>query len=225
VQQGGGTPGNATLEIVGIVRDVRHGGLHQPPGPELFRPLVQTFMFPMHFVARTAGDPAALAAPLRSAIYAVDATVPVAELQPLPTLLAGTLARPRLLALLLSIFAAVGVLQSVVGLYGVVALRVRQREREIGIRVALGARPRAMARAVIRQGLGYAAAGVAVGLPAALGLTRFMESVVYGVTTRDPITFGVLPLLLAAVTVLACYLPARRAARVDPLVAMKAEQG
>jgi putative ABC transport system permease protein len=222
VQKGGAGLDDTTMEIVGVVGDVRHLGLDQPPRPELFRPLLQTFMFPMHFVARTAGDPAALAAPLRRAVYDVDATVPVAELTPLPTLLAGTLGRPRLLALLLAVFAAVGVLQSVVGLYGVVAVRVRQREREIGIRMALGARPRAMALEVLRQGLGLAAAGVLVGLPAALGLTRFMESVVFGVTTRDPLTFGVLPVLLTAVTLLACYLPARRAAHVDPVIAMKA---
>ncbi len=222
VQQGGSGPGKTTTEIVGVVADVRHHGLDQPPVPELFRPLLQTFMFPMHFVARTTGDPAALAAPLRRAAYEVDAAVPVADLEPLSTLLAGTLARPRLLALLLSVFAAVGVLQSVVGLYGVVAVRVRQREREIGIRMALGARPRAMALDVVRQGLGYAVAGVLVGLPAALGLSRFMESVVFGVTTRDPLIYGVLPVLLATVTMLACYLPARRAARVDPVTAMKA---
>lgn len=222
VQQGGSNLGNTTTEVVGVVADVRHNGLDRPPLPELFRPLMQTFMFPMHFVARTTGDPAALAAPVRRAAYEVDAAVPVADLEPLPSLLVGTLARPRLLALLLSVFATVGVLQSVVGLYGVVAVRVGQREREIGIRMALGARPRAMALDVVRQGLGYAAAGVLAGLPAALGLSRFMESVVFGVTTRDPLIFGLLPMLLVAMTMLACYLPARRAARVDPVTAMKA---
>ena len=102
-------------------------------------------------------------------------------------------------------------------------VRVRQREREIGIRMALGALPGAMARAVVRQGWAMPRAGVAVGLPAAFALTRFMESVVFGVTTRDPLTFAVLPVLLAAVTALACYLPARRAARVDPVVAIRTD--
>jgi putative ABC transport system permease protein len=223
VQKGGGTPGDSIVEIVGVVGDVRHKALNEPPRPELFRPLLQTFMFPMHMVARTAGAPADLAAAVRKAAFDVDPTVPVAELQPLPALLADTLGKPRLLALLLSIFAAVGVLQCVVALYGVVAVRVRQREREIGIRMALGALPRLVAIGVIRQGLGYAALGMIVGIPAALALTRLMTSMVFGVTTRDPLTFSVLPVLLAMVTIAACYLPARRAAHVDPVRAMKSE--
>jgi putative ABC transport system permease protein len=225
VQKGGGTPGDTTVEIVGIIGDVRHDALNEPPRPELFRPLLQTFMFPMHVVARSSGDPSALAEAVRQTAFDVDPTVPVADLQPLTTLLAETLGKPRLLALLLSVFAAVGVLQSVVGLYGVVAVRVRQREREIGIRMALGALPRWLALGIIRQGLSYAAAGIAIGIPAALALTRLMDSVVFGVTTRDPMTFGLLPVLLAVVTMVACYLPARRAARVDPVRAMKADHG
>jgi putative ABC transport system permease protein len=220
VQQGGGQQGDTVVEIVGVVGDVRHLGLHEPPRAEIFRPLAQTFMFPMHFVVRSSGDPAALAASVRREAYDVDPTVPVADLQPLTTLLADTLGRPRLLALLLSVFAAVGLLLSVVGLYGVVAVRVRQREREFGIRLALGAPKGSLARAVVRQGVRYAAAGVLLGLPAAFALTRFMDSVLFGVTTRDPVTFGLLPVLVTVVTVVACYLPARRAARVDPVVAM-----
>lgn len=116
-----------------------------------------------------------------------------------------------------------GLLLSIVGLYAVVALGVAQREREFGIRLALGAPARRLAAGVVAQGLAYSGAGLLVGLPAALVLARFMESVLFGVTTRDPLTFGVLPVLLAAVTVAACYLPARRAARVDPVVAMNAD--
>ena len=223
VQKGGGAPGDTIVEIVGVVGDVRHEALNEPPRPELFRPLLQTFMFPMHMVARTTGAPADLAPAVRQAAFDVDPTVPVAELLPLTTLLADTLGKPRLLALLLSLFAAVGVLQCVVALYGVVAMRVRQREREIGIRMALGARPRAVANSVIRQGFGYTVLGMILGGPSALALTRLMDSVVFGVTTRDPLTFSVLPILLAVVTTAACYLPARRAARVDPVRAMKSE--
>ena len=169
VQQGGGRPGPFVVEIVGVVGDVRHVGLETPPAPELLRPLQQTFMFPMQLVLRTSGDPASLAAALRQAAFEVDPTVPVADLQPLPTVLSASLGRPRLLAFLLSVFAAIGVLLSVVGLYGVVAVRVAQRAREIGIRMALGASPRAMAAGVVRQGIQYALGGLLLGIPMALG--------------------------------------------------------
>jgi putative ABC transport system permease protein len=223
VQKGGGQDRDTVVEIVGVVADVRHHGLDTVPGPEIVRPLEQTFMFPMHMVVRTAADPAALAGPVRRAAYDVDATVPVADLQPLTTLLAGSLGRPRLVAGLLSTFAAAGVLLSVVGLYGVVVVRVRQREREIGIRMALGASGRTMAAAVVGQGLRHAGVGLLIGVPAALALTRLMASLIYGVSPRDPLTFAALPLLLAVVAAVACYLPARRAARVDPVVALRSD--
>lgn len=223
VQSGVGGAGETTVEIVGIVGDVRHDALDKPAIAEIFRPLEQTFMFPMHLVLRTSGDPSALAGDVRRIAYDVDATVPVAELQPLTALLSGTLGRPRLLAFLLTVFAAAGLLLSIVGLYGVVAVRVRQREREIGIRMALGASAGRMAGNVVTHGLVHAMTGVAIGVPIALGLGRFMESQVFGVTTRDPLTFTLLPLALTMVAVAACYLPARRAAKVDPVVAIRSE--
>jgi putative ABC transport system permease protein len=221
VQQGGGRPGPFDVEIVGIVGDVRHNGLDAPPPPEIYRPLQQTFMFPMQIVLRASADPAGLATPVRQAAYEVDATVPVADLRPLSAVLADSLGRPRLLAFLLSVFAGIGLLLSVVGLYGVVAVRVGQRVREIGIRMALGASPRAMAAGVVRQGVRYAVGGLLLGIPAALALTRYMDSVIFGITARDPLTFVLLPLLLVGVTSLACYLPARRAASVDPVAVMR----
>ncbi|HWI19694.1 MAG TPA: FtsX-like permease family protein, partial [Vicinamibacterales bacterium] len=108
-----------------------------------------------------------------------------------------------------------------VGVYGVVAYRVRQREREIGIRLALGARPQSVAQGVVSQGVQFAIAGIGLGLPAAFLLSRVMSSMVYGVTTRDPLTFVALPIVIVAITMLACYLPARRAARIDPVAAIK----
>lgn len=223
VQGGIAGAGETTAEIVGVVGDVRHDALDTPPVAEIFRPLAQTFMFPMQFVVRTTQNAAALAGEVRRLAYEVDPTVPVAELQPMTALLAGTLARPRLLAFLLTVFAAAGVLLSVVGLYGVVAVRVRQREREIGIRMALGASAARVAGSVVSHGLGHALTGVVLGVPVALALVRFMDSQVFGVTTRDPTTFVLLPLILTAVTALACYVPARRAAQVDPVVAIKAD--
>jgi putative ABC transport system permease protein len=149
--------------------------------------------------------------------------VPVAELQPYTTLIAGTLGRPRLVGVLLTVFAGAGLALGLVGVYGVVAYRVRQREREIGIRLALGAHPSAMAKSVVAQGAWHAAAGVAIGVPAAFLMSRVMSSLLFGVTTHDPLTFTMLPLLIVCVTTLACYLPARRAARVDPVVAIRTD--
>ncbi len=215
--------GTRTLEIVGVIADVRFQSLDQPATPELYRPLAQTFMFPMAFVVRTTGEPAAIAAAVRQAAFAVDPAIPVAELQPLTALIAGSLGRPRLLAMLLTVFAAAGLALGIIGVYGVVAYRVRQREREFGIRMALGAGPRRIVHAVLRQGAGYAAGGLLVGLPAAFALTRLMRSVIYGITTHDALTFVALPAAVVGATLLACAWPARRAGRVDPVVTMRAD--
>jgi predicted permease len=211
------------VQIVGVVGDVRHLGLDREPIAEIFRPFRQTFMFPMTMVVRTQGPPEQIGAAIRQAAFEIDPVVPVAEMQPYTTMIAGTLGRPRLLGYLLTIFAAAGLALGLVGVYGVVAYRVRQREREIGIRLALGAKPKEVARRVIAQGATHAIAGVAIGLPAAFFLSRVMASLLFGVTARDPLTFTALPVLIVAVTTLACYLPARRAARVDPVTAIKQE--
>jgi putative ABC transport system permease protein len=221
VMRSGRTGQDEAVEVVGVVGDVRHLALDREPIAEVFRPFLQTFMFPMAMVVRTQGPPEQIAAAVRQAAFEIDPVVPVAEMQPYTTLIADTLGRPRLLSFLLTIFAAAGLGLGLIGVYGVVAYRVRQREREIGIRLALGARPGSMAQTVVRQGMQHAIAGVALGLPAAFLLSRVMSSMVFGVTTRDPLTFVTLPILIVAVTTLACYLPARRAARVDPVVAIK----
>lgn len=221
VQQGGGRPGPFLVEIVGVVGNVRHTGLDTPPGPEIYRPLQQTFMFPMQVVLRTAGDPAPLAAAVRQAAFEVDPTVPVADLLTLQAVLSGSLGRQKLVALLLSVFAAIGLVLSVVGLYGVVAVGVAGRIREIGIRLALGASPQGLAGGVVGQGLRYALAGLVAGVPLAWALARYLASMVFGITARDPLTFALLPVLLVAVAIAASYLPARRAARVDPIAVLR----
>jgi predicted permease len=210
-----------TIEVVGVAGDVRHLGLDREPIPEIFRPFTQTFMFPMAMVARTQGPPGQIAAAVRQAAFEIDPVVPVAEMQPYTTMIAGTLGRPRLVSFLLTIFAAAGLSLGLVGVYGVVAYRVRQREREIGIRLALGAQPGEMATKVVAQGAWHALAGVALGVPAAFLLSRLMASMLFGVTTHDPLTFTALPILIVMVTMLACYLPARRAAGVDPVTAIR----
>lgn len=221
VVRSGRTGQDETVEVIGVVGDVRHISIDREPVPELFRPLLQTFMFPMAMVVRTQGPPGQIAAAVRQAAFEIDPVVAVAEMQSYTTLIAETLGKPRLLGFLLTIFAAAGLGLGLVGVYGVVAYRVRQREREIGIRLALGARPGQMAKSVVAQGALYALGGVAIGVPAAFLLSRVMASMLFGVTTRDPLTFTVLPAAIVAITVLACYLPARRAARIDPTRAIK----
>ena len=215
--------GEQVIEVVGVIRDVRYASLDIPARPELYRPLAQTFMFPMAFVVRTTGEPSSIAAAVRQAAFEVDPMIPVAELQPLTSLLAGSLGRPRLLAFLLSIFAAAGLALGLIGVYGVVSYRVRQQERELGIRLALGAGPQRIAQRVLSQGLAYAVAGLVIGVPIAFALARFLDSAVYGVTPHDPLTFTVLPVAVMLTAVVACAIPARRAARVDPATTIRAE--
>ena len=211
------------VEIVGVVRDVRFVSLAAPATPEIYRPLEQTFMFPMAFAVRASGDVAQLAPAVRRAAFEVDPAIPVAELQPLTALIAGSLGRPRLLGVLLSLFAAAGLALAIVGVYGVVAYRVRQREREFGIRLALGGAPARIARSVLGLGAGYAGAGLLAGVPVAFALAGVMQSVVFGISPRDVVTFTALPAAIAAAAVTACVVPAIRAARVDPGRAMRAE--
>ena len=221
IMRSGRTGEDEAVEVVGVVGDVRHLSLDREPIAEVFRPFQQTFMFPMAMVVRTHRAPEQIGAAVRQAAFEIDPVVPVAEMQPYTTLIADTLGRPRLVGYLLTIFAAAGLALGLVGVYGVVAYRVRQREREIGIRLALGARPGEMAKSVVAQGAWHAIAGVAIGVPAAFFLSRVMASLLFGVTARDPLTFTALPILIVAVTTLACYLPARRAARVDPVLAIR----
>src|SRR5687767_2818915 len=221
IMRSGRTGEDEAVEVVGVVGDVRHLSLDREPIAEVFRPFQQTFMFPMAMVVRTQRAPEQIGAAVRQAAFEIDPVVPVAEMQPYTTLIADTLGRPRLVGYLLTIFAAAGLALGLVGVYGVVAYRVRQREREIGIRLALGARPGEMAKSVVAQGAWHAVAGVAIGVPAAFFLSRVMASLLFGVTARDPLTFTALPILIVVVTTLACYLPARRAARVDPVLAIK----
>jgi predicted permease len=219
----GSASGEQTPTIVGVVGGVRHLSLSQEPAPEMYRPVAQSFSLALALVVQTAGPPASVAASVREAVWHVDRNTPIADMLPLTTLLRESLGKPRLLATLLLVFAAVGLAIVVCGAYGVVAYSVRRREREIGIRLALGAAPQGVGLLVIRQGAGYALAGVALGVPIALALAGFIRGVLFGVEARDPATILGLAGLVVAATSAATVLPARRAQRVDPAAALRTE--
>jgi len=177
----------------------------------------------MTLALRATGDPLALAGLARQTIAGIDANVPISDVRSMEQVMSESVARPRLIMSLLLVFAAVGLVLGAVGVYGVIAYAVGERRREIGVRLALGAEPGRVAVSVLVQGVRYAALGVAIGLAGSLGVTRLMRSLVFGVSPADPATFVGLSVFLVVVAALASYLPARDAARTDPMVAMRAD--
>jgi putative ABC transport system permease protein len=214
---------NVPTEIIGIVGDHKHMGLDSEIEPMSYWPHPeQAFPF-MTFVIRTQGDPASIAPAARSVIQTLDGEQPVADMRTMESLLADSVARARFNTLLLSIFGVVALILAAVGIYGVMSYAVTQRTHEMGLRMALGAQTSHVLALVVRQGMTMAVAGVVIGLGAAFALTRLLASLLYGVGATDPLTFLVISLLLASIALLACYLPARRATRVDPMVALRYE--
>ncbi|MCE9673570.1 ABC transporter permease [Myxococcus stipitatus] len=209
--------------VVGVVGDVRQGGALEETRPEVYVPSLQgTFHF-IQFTARTEGAPARLVSGVREAVAALDANLPISQVRTMDEVVASAMARPRFLSTLVALFAALALLLAGVGLSGVIAYMARQRTQEIGIRMALGARPQDVLRLVLGSGMRMALAGVGLGLMVAWAATRGMASQLYGVSATDPLTFVCLALLVLGVTLLATWLPARRATRVDPLVALRSE--
>jgi putative ABC transport system permease protein len=212
------------LTIVGIVGDVKQYGPMEPLKPQVYMPHAQRPLRMMTFVVRpAAGDPLALAPALRREIAAIDKDQPAYRFEAFESLLTGMVASRRLSMILMAVFAAAALLLASVGIYGVMAYSVTQRTHEIGIRMALGARRGDVLRLIVGQGMTLAVIGVACGLGGALALTRVMRSLLFEVSATDPLTFAGVALLLAAVAAAACYLPARRAARVDPMIALRYE--
>jgi putative ABC transport system permease protein len=209
--------------VVGVVGDVRQNALNDDPYPQLYLPLAQTPQRSMLLLARTSGDPAALAGPIRRAVVALDSDLPVSDIRTLDDRLQQSIAQPRVSMMLLGIFAMMALVLAAVGIYGVLSYTVTQRTRELGIRMALGAESNSVMRMVIREAMAPALIGVLLGLIGAWGATRLMATLLFGVSATDPATFTVVALFLMAVALVASWVPARRATRVDPLIALRAE--
>jgi putative ABC transport system permease protein len=218
-----GRDASVLLEIVGVVGGVRHDELQTAPRPEVYVPNVQEPALFMNVVVRTAGDPARAASALRAAVAEADADIPISAVRTMNDLLSSSLAQPRFSMLLLALFALIALVLAAVGLYGVISYTVSQRTREIGIRMALGADPRDILRLVVGHGLRMTALGIVIGLAAALGVTRLLGSLLFEVGPFDAGSFAGLPLFLAFIALVASWIPARRAARVDPLVSLRNE--
>lgn len=218
-------PWNEMLEgeIVGVVGNVREMGLDEEPSPAIYWSYRQMPSGQLNLVLRTAGDPTALANAAQAVVREIDPNQPVAEVRTMEQVVSGTVSRPRFNLMLLGGFAAASLLLAALGLFGVISYSVAQRRQELGVRVALGATSRDVLRLVVGEGMGLTVAGLVVGLVAAIVLTRIMTSMLHGVSPTDPLTLAVVSAFLALVALLASYLPARRATRVDPMVALRNE--
>ncbi len=210
-------------EIVGVVGDVRHFGLERAADPEMYVAFEQFVIDVMPLVIRVKTDPAQLVSLVRSKVREVDPTVAIERIEPMTSLVSRTLAERRFTLVLLGVFGGIALVLASIGLYGVMSYLVRQRTQEIGIRLAIGGQQRDILRLIARHGLTLALLGTVVGLVGSLSLTRLMSTLLFGVTPTDPLTLAAIGTLLLCVAALACYIPARRAARVDPLVALRYE--
>jgi putative ABC transport system permease protein len=202
---------------------VRQNGLSAQSSSAVYVPLSQSPLGSMNLVLRTEVDPLSVTDAVRKEMSAMDKDLPIYGVQTLSIYVAQSFVVPQFLSLLLGIFAALALALASVGLYGVVSYSAARRTHEIGIRMALGAEKRDVLRMVVGQGLRLALIGVAIGIAGALALTRFLASLLYGVKPTDPVTFAAVSLILIVVALLACYIPARRAAKVDPMVALRYE--
>ena len=211
------------LEVVGIVGDMRKFGLDREPPPELYISYAQSPPHFMYFVVQTHGNPLGVVDAMRAQVRQVNANVAVDDLATMDELLSSSVAEPRFNTMLLGSFAVLALVLATLGIYGIVSYSATERTREIGVRMALGAQSGDVFKMMVGQGIMLTGAGLALGVVASLAMTRLMGGLLYRVTTTDPITFAGVSVLLAGVAVLAAYLPARRATRVDPLVALREE--
>jgi len=211
------------FEVVGVVGDVRRAGLSAEIPLQVYRPLAQRTPAFATLMVRTSLPPATLTKPVQAALWRIDREIPISDIATMDTYVSRSVAQPRLYLTLFTFFAALALALASLGLYGLVAYSVQQRTREFGIRTALGAGPREVVALVLREGAVLIAGGVALGLAGAFSAARLLQHLVYETSLHDPMVFLVAPLLLALAATIACWLPARRATRVDPLVALRAE--
>jgi putative ABC transport system permease protein len=216
-----GPDGQMAFEIVGVVGDIRHRGLNIEPFATMYMPALATGW--TNLTIRAAGDPMSLSAAVRRETRAIDPDQPVAAIRTMEQVLSESVSEPRYRTWLLGLFAVVALILAGVGIYGVVAYTTEQRRRELGVRMALGAQSKDVLNLVIGQGIRLALAGALLGLGGALALTRLVRNLLFGVSAADPLTFAIVAILLALVALAACWIPARRATKVDPMVALRVE--
>jgi putative ABC transport system permease protein len=222
LRQGNAESQAAWREVVGVVADVKLYGVTVAAPLQVYLPLAQRNSSNVGLVVRTAGDPLALAKTVERTIQAIDKDLPVKS-RTMDQLMGNAMARQKLTLTLLATLALLALLLAGIGIYGVMSYAVTQRQQEIGIRLALGATAHDVVKLVLTQSMKPALLGVALGLASALAVTRLLQGLLYGVAATDPFTFAGVTLLVISVALLACYLPARRAAHVDPLVALRCE--
>jgi putative ABC transport system permease protein len=213
----------APRQIIGVVGDIRESSLAAPPDPTMYIPSAQHGAGWGFFIVRTARTPLLSVPDVRSAMHAIDADIPITQTMSMDDVISASMTDWRFHAILLGVFGALALVIAAIGVYGVISYSVAQRTHEIGIRLALGAQRGDVMRLVVGQGAKLAVIGIAIGIGAAYGLTRLMANMLYGVKPTDPLTFAGVAVLLLAVALLACYIPARRAMKVDPMVALRYE--
>ena len=216
------------LTVIGVVGDVKNYGLLQQPAPELYASYTQKNFWPdmrwnMRLLVRSTLDNSNVAAAVRREVQSIDPAQPIYAVQGMNLVIENTVADKSLNTTLMSVFAGVSLLLALIGVYGVMSYTVAQHTREIGIRMALGAQPKAILKLIVGRGLVLVSVGVVVGVLASFGLTRFIENMLYGVTATDPLTFAMIVVLLGLVALLACLIPAQRAMRVDPIVVLRSQ--
>jgi len=215
--------GNVSREIIGIVGEVRDVALSKKPGPMMYVPFAQAPLYGGEVVVRSSSSVSSVASAIRQTVRSIDKDLPVTEVESFPEAIASSVARERFRTMLMSSCSGLALILAGVGIFGVISYSTSQRTHEIGIRIALGAQHHNVLRLILGHGTKLALLGLGAGAVIALLLTHFMSTLLYGVSATDPLTFGVVCVILLSVAVTACYVPARRAMRVDPIVALRHE--